>query len=302
MKRTFTLFLISLNLSAYSQVNFFQDGATWGYYTCDCPDIWGDPYREWYDQYTIVGDTVINSTVYKNIHTIGENKVWSSPSTLISINYYNYYSALRYDSTFQKVYYYDNSTSTDTLIYDFNLSLGDTVPHLQFVAYVDSIDTISIGGFQLRKFYYVPDSSYSIWPNENYFIEGLGSNNGLIFFNPDFMSVSGGVGTELICFQLDSIYYPTNPVCDIFTSVNNEYNFRKNISVFPNPSGNNFHVVGPDISEDYSLMIYDHLGRKIISKNFIGELEISDLPFAGLFLVEVYSNGRIIGKSKLVKN
>ena len=75
----------------------------------------------------INGDKIIGTHTYHKIYTTGQHTNWC-PS--YSGYYYNACNcALRQDSLQKKVFQYSSTYSKDTLLYDFNLNVGDTLPH-----------------------------------------------------------------------------------------------------------------------------------------------------------------------------
>jgi hypothetical protein len=98
-----------------------------------------------YNRFDAIGDTTMGSQVYK--------KIWTDGST--------YFGAVREDSSLQRVYFIHVDDTTEQLLYDFSLNLGDTmVVDLQnnmsgnmydgnYI--VDSVSMVSIQG-GLRKY------------------------------------------------------------------------------------------------------------------------------------------------------
>lgn len=96
-----------------------------------------------YDNIVSAGDITIGSHIYKQVHTNG----WSGSAT---------FGALREDDTAQKVYYVPEGETTEELLYDFSLAMGDSiyVNHRNNFSgnlndgyyYVDSVGTVTIRG------------------------------------------------------------------------------------------------------------------------------------------------------------
>ncbi|MGP8214038.1 MAG: hypothetical protein ACLQQ4_00605 [Bacteroidia bacterium] len=175
-----TIFLPTLFLTASAQVNVYHpfpdSNAYWkensgssaippGY--CDC---YG---------YKLSGDTVINGIVYHKLYSVGG--IYSSNASLCGVegtvsHYSNFYGALREDSA--KHIYLCCTTglgAKDSLLYDFNLKVGDTLKQYNSNAtinYVSSIDSILIDGNYRKQFI--------IGGGYNSIIEGIGSMQGLV--------------------------------------------------------------------------------------------------------------------------
>jgi len=121
---------------------------------------------------------------------------------------------LREDTLSKKVYYADLNAEEIGLIYDFSLSVGDSViVENYYVGYpedvqmvCDSIDFIEINGrTRKRLFLQTPGYwQYDIW------IEGIGSTSGLFYSGFIFAGYGGGGPDLLCCSQNDSLLY-TNP-------------------------------------------------------------------------------------------
>ena len=87
---------------------------------------------------------------------------------------------MREDTITQKVYVFDQSYNHDTLLYNFNLSLGDTLPlsylhqHQMDTIYVTMIDSFFDGTVYRKQFHlHSLDPSLTFpWHNDN-FLEKL---------------------------------------------------------------------------------------------------------------------------------
>lgn len=114
------------------------------------------------------GDTIINGLTYAKAYNVGYSQCFPL----------GYAGALRNDSINRKVYFVEVDSTNEKLLYDFNLSIGDSIPQLNpyTVIYVTSIDSILINGTYLRRFAF----SYIGGSNGSYIIEGIGSMTGLI--------------------------------------------------------------------------------------------------------------------------
>lgn len=75
------------------------------------------PESRWfsYERVVSLGDTTIAGTSYKKIKTF----IWFPP--------FSYFGAWREDTTTKRVYYVHAGDTTEQLMYDFNLNLGDTM-------------------------------------------------------------------------------------------------------------------------------------------------------------------------------
>lgn len=165
------------------------------------------------------------------------------------------YSLFRDDISNKKVYtLYDDGVATkDTLLYDFNLTVGASASHsIEYLDYPDAqvteVDSIFIAGnYRTRiKIEYTNET----FPDSAYWIEGVGSTNGIQlgphdgFEMPSYRKlVCYSEFTEILYSDLedwyncDSILIDQDPI--------NIHNTNNNLlSVFPNPTSNFLFVKG----------------------------------------------------------
>ena len=302
MKNIILLFLlISQNL--FSQTNFFQTGATWGYHTIEKGDTPWDTHRDWLDQITITGDTAINGMSYKKLETHTQYSIiYPQNSTLNTVGYYfSFGQYLRYDSLTFKVYVYRDFDSTVSLMYDYNLSLGDTVPSLYHFK-IDSVENISLFGFTTRKFYISPDSSYGSSVMIDYIIEGMGSSIGLTTLDPYMLTVSSETYTELICFQLGNDVYPSGSVCDLSIGINENNDVNTAFHIFPNPTTGRFTFSLSDYSPVTEITITSAFGQELSRTRYsnTSKVELEIKGNGDLYFVRVVAGDKS-GVYKIVK-
>src|ERR1700739_886515 len=133
--------------------------------------------------YTLSGDTLINGKVHHKLYHVGGyyssgTICWSTLSHSRS-----FYGAIREDSM-KRVYLccITGSTTKDSLLYDFNLKVGDTLKQFNsqvVISYVHSIDSIMVDGAYRKQFVI---SSNAAQPHQiiDSIIEGIGSLQGLV--------------------------------------------------------------------------------------------------------------------------
>ena len=83
-----------------------------------------------YFQYYIKGDTLINSLVYKKIfksYDSVEVVLWQLPTNPPISTLPYYVGALRDDAISNKVFFVLPNATADSLLYDYNLNVGDTI-------------------------------------------------------------------------------------------------------------------------------------------------------------------------------
>lgn len=217
MKTVLLLFLLSpAMLFAQTYVPFIS--------TSDSSDTWMDVnsctdfqcYHTFTNRYTIAGDTMIGGIQYAKIYSKTEHKQGADQgqSCTESISYYEYYFGAVRESG-KKIYIILDLNPVEYVAYDFNLTVGDTMPSPDGSTTTDpnsqiinSIDSVLVFG-SYRKRYLV---------NANKFvIEGIGASTGL--FNPLDYNTSY-CNMQMLCYAEYTIpdYFLEN--CAMNLSVN----------------------------------------------------------------------------------
>lgn len=123
---------------------------------------------------------------------------------------------IRYEALSNKVFMVSNTGTlqTETKIYDFNLTASDTIPLIP-PTFIDQ--TRIIDAVKNISFFGIPDRKYFLrgYPSDNYIIEGMGGSNGLTYYNPNQILVSGYIFiTNLKCFKSgNNAYNPSGISC-----------------------------------------------------------------------------------------
>ena len=180
MKILFFCLILPLGLQAQVYVPFIS--------TNDSSDTWMEMnsctdfscFESFTNRYTIEGDTTIGSFQYSKIHKKVKHEKGTDTGQWCteSVNYYEYYlGALRENE--KQVFLLPNFSSSEYLAYDFNLSVGDTLPSPDgnlsanpVGRIINAIDSVLAFGSYRKRF--IIDSRYVI--------EGIGASTGL--FNP----------------------------------------------------------------------------------------------------------------------
>ena len=196
----------------------------------------------------IVGDTVIGSFTYKKIkeYTYCQNNA----ATTLGLA-----ALLRQDSIQKKVFLFNGHG--DTLLYDFNLSVGDTIPKWYInTTYpqnkISSIDSILIGTTYRKRF----NISMGGCCGPQSLIEGIGSTMGL------FLPLDQGVehGSTLQCFSHNgqTLYPNSTGSCNFDVGINNIIH-QNDFSISPNPTSGIFNVQMSKF-ENVQMEIYNVMG------------------------------------------
>jgi hypothetical protein len=234
-------------------------------------------------QYYIQGDTVINGITYRNVWSIG----YSGLPVVSCSTYFGQGPALAYRESNKRIfcikYLYNNpsnppsSSTPEFILYDFNLSLGDTFAYpvhftpLMFgntiITHVDS--TLVFNSY--RKVYFLT-TLMSMPPSpadSNYvaIIEGIGSTYGLIgnLLKPNWQEKYD----ELTCFRHNvNDYSPWGDPCNYLTTEEAPQP-QPEVKIYPNPARD--FITIEDMEGQYTeIMLMDLSGRVILKENISG--------------------------------
>ncbi len=252
-------------------------------------------------QYTITGDTVINMLTYHKLQKTGVNFLEDVTGNCTS-NAYNanqYKGCFRNDSTNKLVYFIDAFTSNETVLYDFNLSIGDTVPpsplnfNGNFVNIVTDIDTVFLGGVNRKRF-----KLDSCWFEQLYYIEGIGSTYGLL--SPTMCPFEGFYNLQ--CFTNNSLpVYPNSTTSCSSVIANIESVETHQFSISPNPTSGALFIT--TTLDSYDISVFNSLGQIIQKKKNHSNstfLDISNLP-EGVYLIQFSDNNNVLYKETIIR-
>lgn len=250
-------------------------------------------------QFQFNGDTIINSSVYKKVYKSG----WVD-STLIQCytgTPFGYQGALRDDSLQKKVFLIRPGNTTEDLVYDFNLNVGDTVRTILYdslagcpdiiIGYIDSVfingtwhtrwNTTNIGCFAVGAMY----------------VEGIGSLFGLLDYYIEFEG-----GPDLICINNNgTIVYPNQGTTCSLVGLTESYEEKLcSIELIENQISITFNKNGRDCSQVY-FKIYDTYGREIVSEELCDNYLLNKINLnKGLLLIKFFNSNKIIQVNKIV--
>jgi len=245
--------------------------------------------------YKFLGDTLINSIVYKKLY-------YSYSENFNSLNK-EYAASLREDN--QKVYI-KPSTLDESIIYDFNVDYGDTITVKDIfdidgdlTMRVDSIDSININSKLRRRIFFEDIEPYGNFEPQIW-IESIGSSYGIIEVTfphiPDML-------TDLLCVkQNSSIIFNAYGTCYMVDDIK-EVVDKNELQIFPNPSSD-FIIIKPSSKIQGKLIkvnISNNLGQVIYMKENVDQIDISAFP-KGLYIIEILDKHKTIIKiSKFIK-
>ncbi len=319
MNRLVLIFLgLHLSLAGYGQTQVYvkplpPDPSAWQVDNFNQPGQPGcgayAPYC-WSNRYRLQGDTVIGTKAYKKIRETNDfNYYYNGVNGYFTGDslYHNYLCAVREDTLAKTVFLYLPGKQTDTLLYTYNLSVGDTFPasylcprSVRSAYVVRKIDTIMIGSGHYRRFLFSTASGPSPLPS---LIQGVGSSQG--FLVPFYSFFEAGPWLE--CFNRNQVpdpfiapVFPNECSSSFSTGISDEQ-----IPLFklaPNPSSDGMFYLRSAGNHTLTLEVYTVLGKKIfVSQSIENSPEINlSTQAKGIYFYRLVSENKIIGNGKLV--
>ena len=310
MKKLLLYFLLffSLNLSfgqSYSYVPFPTKSAVWWQFF---ESSISNPNSSCFTQkFLITSDTVIGSYTYHKLHLTSSSNAGingCAPPGNATISQLNY-GAFRNDTANKKVWLrrFQYSGSQDTLLYDFDLNLGDTLGSTLLIdsswfMEVVRVDTISLGGVLRKRF--VLGNSYCS-DSLQVLIEGIGSTAGLTLSPYAPWCLNGTATLECMADSVKTIYPDTTTVCQLVTQLSESTYERNPLLVFPNPTKGQISISAVENLE--RIIIYNIQGQKVqeLSPNKVGATQVNLEGQSGIYLIQLLKNDGNIESVKLIK-
>lgn len=264
-KKLMIAVMLLINVFAIAQTSVYhpfpESNAIWNIDCFVMPCRHSDLLHEYFS-YTISGDTVINSITYHK---------WYIPSVKYeadcdSVNVAGYVGAFRNDISNKKVYYINSGSNIEELLYNFNVTVGDTIkrcgtnqPYTMKIVAEDSV----LVGNDYRKMWH----AFSINSGSIDIIEGIGGT-----FDPiNYCTVIDPPIYNLICFsQNGNINYPTSSPCNI-TSTINSIDSELSVTILPNPFHFSTQLTLNKAFENAELKIYNTSGFQIKQQKIISQ-------------------------------
>ncbi|MEY3741687.1 MAG: hypothetical protein RL371_588 [Bacteroidota bacterium] len=257
---------------------WYQDG---GIALLSCPTCTFVNYKYYTD-----GDTLINAQTYvkiKKVEVPNINDVSLFPA---------YTGAIRQDTLNKKIYVVLTDSTTEHILYDFSLQVGDTNNSVLHTLASDClgfntetlylIDTIQVNGNDHRVFHF----QGSCTANGVNYIEGIGSDFGLLF--PNLMDMEE---SHLNCLKINNqSYYPyANANCTLPTISVNNLDLLLDISLFPNPASETLTISLPENSLISEAQLFDAAGKELKRFTVVaGENRLNVAAFkTGTYLIQM---------------
>lgn len=298
----FFVFFNQIICSAQTYVPFPDSNAIWRQYHHHYDSgINGLVCHEFQDY--IKGDTIINGITYKNVWSKG---YFGLP--VVNCNmYHGHGPKLAYREINKQIFYILYPDTSEFILYDFNLNLGDTCIYPEFYGFpgnyriITLIDSILING-TFRRRYLLSDTTLWLPPllDSNYvaIIEGIGSTYGLL---PDLMPNWQEKYDELVCFHQDGIDYMVSGSPCNYLDDSEIVPPEKKVNIYPNPAGDAIYI------EDFEgvffdFILYDLTGRIILKKDIAGRQNIKSVSLnnIGNGVYTCFING-VMGKKHISK-
>ncbi len=297
-----TLFMVLTKISfSQTYVSFISTADSsdqWMDYI-SCSNSGGNNCLEHYQNvYSITGDTSINSINYVKIKTT--EKHWLTPGISgqvncpSSINYSTYFFGGIRESS-KQLYFFDPISSTEYLIYDFNLTTGDTMPNPSGFGFggeyriIESIDSILINN-SYRKRYFLPE----INGIPTTVIEGIGASTG-VFHS---MNINISCESNMLCYkEIGTIIYPNGINCDMNLSIEKG---QLDLAIYPNPT-NDYLTIESESGYSLEIEIINSFGQVILKKSVnqpSNAIDVSAIS-SGIYFVKVEVDGKV-GLQKLI--
>lgn len=251
-----------------------------------------------YVQYSLGSDTVINLTTYHKLYRTS----FDVQCDTVIVHGPSYYGGIRQD-TIQKHVNYIDFNGLDTILYRFDIEVGDTIHYavnLLNPNVIIAIDSILIGN-SFRRRYQLLDITLSPIPgNYFYIIEGIGSENGLLELLTPITSILTCYAENNTTLYIDSNYTQSchSPLDSCLTASINVYpSNEKNIVPYLNSTDGNLHFINVE-GEKLKIEIYDLYGRILLTKIIQGSESVYlHLPFGVyVYRISLDYNRHLTGK------
>ena len=263
MKKILLLILALTTLQTFAQnyTPFPEDTAVWDvYFQPGEPDMTVKNYT----RYLMKGDTTINGVNYNKVYAYSY-AVYYPPKPIIFKQTEAF--GIRQDIVNKKVYRtcVINNVIIDTLLYDYDLKVGDTVPVTYTTGNMNSspqtviaIDSVQFHGKNYRQF-----KLKTIGLINATLIEGVGNANGLI--EPHYGIFEAG-------YILTDFCNSDHSDCTVPLALEIE-DKSKNLApaVYPNPFSDKLTISFNDSNNNYSITITDVVGNEIRKVTFTGK-------------------------------
>lgn len=315
-ERIICMFLVFFVFDAKTQHrHFFEEGARWVYVTEESYEPGQLNVYSNLEEYTLRGDTVLQGILYKKlykriVHYYTVKPPFPHPSTTTTAYGQEGPFFIRADENEPLIYFKEHIDSTEKVIYNFRLFVGDTLvlssPDDRFNI-VQKRDSITFSGVTLSML--LTDTIQL--PQTNGIIEGIGGLNGFYDFFPYFSAISGGIMMkQLICFRFQGETFRTPFAEFSMKDCYDENTFivsaedisanRNDVTIFPNPGQGQMTVVVPEHWKGGELSVYNSSGLCVLSEKLTSSGHEIFMKKNGLYFYLIRVKGQNVFLGKLV--
>jgi Secretion system C-terminal sorting domain len=243
-------------------------------------------------------DVVIGSYTYKKF--VDPFPSHDSNFNIISTVY------IREDVAERKVYKIVNGI--DTLLYDFNLQVGDTIPQYGSTFVVTEVENVNVNGGIRKKIklnsieLFCGSRLTQIW------VEGVGSNKHP--FYPDYniyivCSSGGGYNVFTKCSFQNGEHVYGNPDCAtaVELGVNEEQLSNQKITFSPNPFTTELIIQSEIAFSDSTFKMYNAVGQLVREMNNQSGKSIvlnRENLNSGLYFFQLFEKGKLVTSAKIM--
>jgi hypothetical protein len=292
---------------AFSQgyLPMVTDSVVWSVDARNIGDI--PPNEDYSEQIIISGDTIVNSIAYKKVY-LKRNWRWLQYAPIEDVivcgGQSDLLGLIREDTVDRKVFFLgvsmQNSFPTETILFDFDPNVGDTVGQTGFVVDSFGYRNINIGGItnQVRTIFIKhPGSEIYLPPFGAELVPALGTDEGL--FGIHFPIIRHELSNDqrwLKCYQRNGVYMGIQPYiptyedcnCHLLCCTNAVDNFYQSLfSVSPNPVKES--ILISNVTSQCQVSIFNTLGNIVFegkSNNNNMQLQTSAWH-PGIYIIKV---------------
>lgn len=281
--------------------NYFNNDPEW---CVNYANGFGDPCTDVFEEVQYIdGTIVIDSVTYYKLYVRGLHSGYDNSGTFPSCNfsdiYYNYlYVFLRQEG--REIYLKVGEDEPEFLLYDFSLSVGDTLtsddlngdqydifPEYDGPHVITSIDSIIVDNNYYKRFFFITPNS-QIGDEPEYVIEGIGHYRGFLhpyaLFVNFYYYLSAFKKSEIIQYE----FTESEVACDFALSIDENDFTNVEILLYPNPVNNTLQLNVSEYLLLKNIRIYALSGKLILELSPRESIDVSDLK-SGMYLLEVES-------------
>lgn len=274
------LFTIVTKLQSTTYHPFPEQNAIWNFHMIDI-GIEGS-YEDFFSR-SLTGDTLIGNQTY---HKLTKHFVRAAP-----LRYYC--GAIRQDIAAKKVYFIAPTETSEYLLYDFSMQVGDTVKGYTQIGRVEkdtviSIDSVLVGNSYRKR--WLVHSGYDI-----YFIEGIGSTYGMIVPSPG--NTADLPAYSLLCYSENNqtLFPDSQTKCDLINGIESNVTNSDQIRILQDNSSLKVEFDNTDIVE---ISVMDLSGKVILRQSITNgqTIVIDNLQTGHYILTGLDNSNRLITK------